>query len=200
MESNSSRQQQRGRGAWWLFLAPVLASAVAICVAALLYLGNSADEDAADESTLESFSSDREDVGDEDLLEKMNEERRLRSTPLPEKEAARGAGREVEGSLRRRAPREDVADTSGSSAEVDWEVEMADSEEVKLTPEAIQEAREYHENHGVRLSAFGGPAGQAIQERLARRRAERLRLEPADPSVSREGPVGPAGAAGAGPG
>jgi hypothetical protein len=119
----------------------------------------------------------------------------------------RGEGRAVDESASYASPRrlDDQQDPhSGSDEQVDWEVEMADSEELEPTAAMIEQERQKIRDGKLSLGFAGRPAermAESLKQRVLARRAE-LRAQDADRmpvGVESEAPGVP-GTAGAGPG
>jgi hypothetical protein len=119
----------------------------------------------------------------------------------------RGEGRAADESASYVSPRrlDDQRDPhSGSDEQVDWEVEMADSEELEPTAAMIEQERQKIRDGKLSLGFAGRPAermAESLKQRVLARRAE-LRAQDADRmsvGVESEAPGVP-GTAGAGPG
>ncbi len=198
--ASQSSRKERGGTTWWLFFAPVVGSAVVVGVVVLLYMGGSDEEPPKGEGATGSSSND-EDAAEEVPLQVGSGESR-KGTQDPSSLAERrmkGDDQEARNWRQRREPRGD-APSSSSSEEIDWELEMADSEEVVLTPEAIAAARERFERNGGRVSPFLGPDAGELSARMRKLRRERRAAERAAGVAAPEAPPHERGAAGAGPG
>ena len=175
--------QKKRRSSWIFFLLPVLVSAGVMFACGAVFLGSSPGPEGF------AFSSGVERVAQEDALAEEDRASELLAT-TPRRLGARASlGERVE---RRalaspRAREETDQPPTSDDDELDWELEMADSEELEPTPEMIeaerQKIREGRPSFGF-LGRPGAGLAETLRKRRQERRAERGGENPGQATVS----------------